>query len=179
MFNERRAHAVPPWDLPTALPALCPLLLPPLPHPSRHLHPPRPEPTSTPPTPRRAAAPPSTCPLHSPLSRRVGLRSLVEDLFLQYAYPCPLLLVRVSLVILVRAVRLHLLISYGAIGLSNPRSLPRQALVVYDVLATKNEPRDLSLRRLLHIRHRLPLGEQVFDGGDRARVPADRHTNFP
>ena len=124
-------------------------------------------------------AAPSTCPLHSPLSRRVGLRSLVEDLFLQYAYPCPLLLVRVSLVILVRAVRLHLLISYGAGGLSNPRSLPRQALVVYDVLATKDEPRDLSLRRLLHIRHRLPLGEQVFDGGDRARVPADRHTNFP
>ena len=50
--------------------------------------------------------------------------------------------------------------------------LPGQPLVVNNSLATKNEPPHLNRRRLLHIRHQIPRSEQIFDGGDGARVPA-------
>ena len=67
--------------------------------------------------------------------------NVAEDSFLQYTYPSVLVLVRVRVL---AGIFLNLILNFGAGVLSNPRFLPRQALVVNDGLATKDEPCDLS-----------------------------------
>ena len=81
--------------------------------------------------------PPSSWPLHSPLPRRAPQS---EVSFLQYAYLGVVVLVLVRVLV---GIILLVLFSFDDAVLSNPRFLPRKPLVVYDGLATKNEPRDL------------------------------------